>query len=105
MNLLQVLESALSKTDCIEDFLESISTAGVGVASVTTSDIGGLVLPLGMMRRRNPINEEGLKKYPEAQEFLAKHLKRYKAVWKERGEEVAKSIAEHLFLKGSAKGE
>lgn len=105
MNILHVLESALEGTDCIEDFLENVSTAGIGVASVTTSDIGSLVLPLGMMRRRSPIDEEGLKNSPEAQKFLTKHLRKYKSVWKDKGEEIAKSVAQHLFLKAAEKGE
>ena len=104
INLLNVLESAVDTSSCLEDFLEEVSASGIGVASVTTSDIGGLVLPLGTMRRRSPVDEEGLKKSREAQEFLARHMKRYKSLWKERGEEIAKSVAEHLFLKGK-KGE
>ena len=106
MNLLHVLESALDSSECIEDFLESMSTAGVGIAAVTTSDIGGVVLPLGMMRRRSPIDEEGLKGSQEAQAFLAKNMRKYKSVWKDKGEEIAKSVAQHLFLrKAESKGE
>lgn len=104
INLLNILESAVDSSACIEDFLEDVTASGIGVASVTTSDIGGVVLPLGAMKRRSPIDEEGLKKSREAQEFLAKHMKRYKSLWKEKGEEIAKSVAEHLFLKGN-KGE
>ena len=51
-----------------------------------------------------PIDEEGLKNSREAQEFLAKNIRRYKTLWKDRGEEIAKSVAEYLFLKGK-KGE
>ena len=104
IHLLNVLESAVDNAECIEDFLESVSSAGIGIASVTTSDIGGLVLPLGTMRRRSPIDEEGLKESREAQEFLSKNLRRYKTLWKDKGEEIAKSVAEYLFLKGR-KGE
>ncbi len=106
MNLLHVLESALDSSECIEDFLECMSTAGVGIAAVTTSVIGGVVLPLGMMRRRSPIDEEGLKGSQEAQAFLAKNMRKYKSVWKDKGEEIAKSVAQHLFLrKAESKGE
>lgn len=104
INLLNVLESAVETSNFIEDFLEDVSSSGIGVASVTTSDIGGVVLPLGSMRRKSPIDEEGLKNSKEAQEFLAKNIRRYKTLWKDKGEEIAKSVAEHLFLKGK-KGE
>ena len=104
IQLLNVLESAINDSEFIEDFLESISTAGIGVASVTTSDIGGVVLPLGTMRRRTPLDEEGLKNSHEAQEFLSRNLRRYRTLWKDKGEEIAKSVAEYLFLKGR-KGE
>jgi len=99
MNLLTTLESIVEESTYIEDVLEAMTSSGIGVASVTTSDIGGVVLPLGTLARRSPIDEEGLKNSKEAQDFLSKHIRQYKSIWKSAGEMVAKSVAEHLFLK------
>ena len=99
LNLLNTLESVVENSTYIEDVLEAMSASGIGVASVTTSDIGGVVLPLGTLARRNPVNVEALNANKEAQEFLTKNIKRYKSLWKDAGEMVAQSVAEHLFLK------
>ena len=99
LNLLTTLESIVEEAVCIEDVLEAMTASGVGVASVTTSDIGGVVLPLGTLARRSPIDMERLNACKEAQDFLAKNMRRYKSLWKDAGELVARSVAEHLFLK------
>lgn len=99
INLLNTLESIVEEAVYIEDVLEDMSSSGIGVASVTTSDIGGVVLPLGTLARRSPIDDEALKRNKEAQDFLSKHIRRYKSLWKDAGEMVAKSVAEHLFIK------
>ena len=99
MGLLSTLESIVEQQEYLEDVLEAMTASGIGVASVTTSDIGGVVLPLGTMARRNPINVEALKANKDAQDFLSKNIKRYRSIWKDAGEYVAQSVAEHLFLK------
>ena len=99
MGLLSTLESIVEKEEYLEDVLEAMSASGIGVASVTTSDIGGVMLPIGTMARRNPINVEALMANKEAQSFLSKNIKRYRAIWKDAGDYVAQSVAEHLFLK------
>ena len=98
IKLLNTLESVVDKPTYIEDVLEAMTSAGIGVASITTSDIGGVVLPLGTLARRRPIDEDALKGSKEAQAFLSKNIRRYKAIWKDAGEMVAKSVAEHLYL-------
>ncbi len=98
IKLLNTLESVVDKSTYIEDVLEAMTSAGIGVASITTSDIGGVVLPLGTLARRRPIDEDALKGSKEAQAFLSKNIRRYKAIWKDAGEMVAKSVAEHLYL-------
>lgn len=99
LNLLTTLETIVEESVYIEDVLEAMTASGVGVASVTTSDIGGVILPLGTLARKNPIDMERLASCKEAQEFLNKNMRRYKSLWKDAGELIAKSVAEHLFLK------
>jgi hypothetical protein len=99
MKLLNTLESIVEDTVYLEDVLEAMSSSGIGVASITTSDIGGVMLPLGTLARRKPVDDVALKANRDAQSFLSKNMRRYKALWKDAGETIAKSVAEHLFLK------
>lgn len=93
------LEYIFNKNDSIEDFLEDVSSAGLGVSAITTSDIATNVLPLGLLKRKTPIRYEELKKNKEAQKFIEENLNKYKSIYKKNANVILNSVAEHLFLK------
>ena len=93
------LEYLFNKNDYIEDFLEDVSTAGIGIDAVTTSDIAANSLPLGMMKRKKPIRYEELKNNKNAQKFIEENLDKYKSIYKKDTNMVINSVAEHLFLR------
>lgn len=93
------LEYLFNKNDTIEEFFEDVSASGMSVPAVSTSDIAVNVLPLGMLRRKNPIRYEELKKSKQASEFIDENMDKYKSLYKKNAESVLYSVAEHLFLK------
>ena len=98
-NTVTELEYLFNRNDTMEDFLEDVSSSNIGIGAVTTSDVAINTLPLSLLRRKNPIQYEELKKNKEAQVFIKENMAKYKNIYRKDAEYVLNSVAEHLFLK------
>ena len=98
-NTMNELEYLYNKCDNIEDFLSEVDSSGIGIGAVTTGDIAINTIPLGYMRRKNPIRYDELKHNKDAQTFIKDNAEKFKSIYRKNADTVLYSVAEHLFLK------
>lgn len=95
---IKIIEECLDKNDgTFENFFEMLEAKQVDVEQVMTGDIAGMTVPMGAMRRRNPMLTEVAPKGKKAEDFITKNKASFKKRYGDNWERVLYATAWKLF--------
>ena len=97
--IVKKVEECLDNNDgTFEGFFELLEAKKLDVENVMTTDIAGMTMPLGTMKRRKPELTEVAPDNPEAEAFIKKHKSEFKKRYGEENyERVLYATAWKLF--------